>query len=124
MYKYTDINSLTLELLKLAREEYNYLLNLKSDEEYEDIFLLKKQELREKIDSLLKNSCLNKDEKIKLKDSLKECYSLEKKIETLYGEKLQLIKKNIANLNKEKKIKEAYAKSGMDFNLDKYLKKT
>lgn|GEM_PF-4036097 len=122
MYKYAEIQNLALDLLNLAEEEYNYLLKLENEEEYEDNFLHKKQELRNIIENLLIVKDLNEKDKKNLKEIFIKCHNLEEKIGLLYEEKLQLIRENMANINKEKKLKEAYAKSGMDFNLDNSLK--
>jgi len=122
VYKYAEIQNLALDLLNLAEEEYNYLLKLENEEEYEDNFLHKKQELRNIIENLLIVKDLNEKDKKNLKEIFIKCHNLEEKIGLLYEEKLQLIRENMANINKEKKLKEAYAKSGMDFNLDNSLK--
>lgn len=122
MFNYAEIQNLALDLLNLAEEEHTYLLELENEEEYEDNFLFKKQNLRNQIDCLLIESDLCKIDKENLKKIFIKCYNIEKKIGLLYEQKLQLIRENMVSVNKEKKLKEAYAKSGMDFNLDNNLK--
>ena len=68
MYKYAEIQNLALDLLNLAEEEYNYLLKLENEEEYEDNFLHKKQELRNIIENLLIVKDLNEKDKKNLKE--------------------------------------------------------
>ncbi len=118
MSKNLELFNLANKLHNLASEEFLYISGVNIEEEKINAFLEEKKKIRDDLSKLLPPKDILPDEKIKLKKILVETHKLEEKIGTCYKNKLSKLQINLGNLNKEKMVKEAYAKSGMDFGSD------
>ncbi len=118
MSKNLELFDLVNKLLNLASEEFSYISGDEVEESELKSFLEEKKRIREEISILLPPKDIFPNDKAKLKEILVETHKLEEKIGICYKEKLDKLQINLGKLNKEKKLKEAYAKSGMDFGTD------
>lgn len=124
MYKSSDLIKLCMNLSNVTNEEYEYISKENIKEELLSAFQEKKSTLKNKIEDELKKIKLNENEKKEIREILQNTYEIELKIGNIYKGNLEDIKTQIINLNKEKKLQEVYAKSGMKFGIDNNLKDT
>lgn len=118
MSKNLELIDLAKKLLDLASEELEYISSSIVEEDRLNAFVEEKKRIREGLSKLLPPKDILPREKAELKEILVETHKLEEKIGTCYKNKLNKLQINLGNLNKEKMVKEAYAKSGMDFGTD------
>lgn len=119
MSNYQKIKSLADNILVLAQKELEYLKENRIEQEKLDKFVKEKEGMRKEMDTLLPSEKLAPNEKTELKQVLTAAYDIEIEIGKIYKEKLDALGTNIGNLNREKKLQEAYAKGGMNFTGEK-----
>lgn len=122
MSSYSELHAVCQSLYDITREEYDYISGSDISEESLDIFKERKKTFRLSIENQMKNIILEDEDKKELKDILERTYELELIIGGIYKEKVEGIRQQMFNLNKEKRLQEAYAKSGMNFGADNSLK--
>ena len=122
MSNYSELYALCMELYEVTREEYDYINGSEISEEALDVFQERKKVFRVSIENQMKNLVLEDENKKELKGILERTYELELIIGGIYKEKVEEIRKQMFSLNREKKLQEAYAKSGMNFGADNSLK--
>jgi hypothetical protein len=119
---YSELYALCLELYDATREEYEYISGSDISEESLDVFRERKNAFRVSIENKMKNIVLEDEDKKELKGIFERTYELELIIGGIYKEKTEEIRQQIFSINKEKRLQEAYAKSGMNFGADNSLK--
>lgn len=122
MSSYSELYALCLELYDATREEYEYISGSDISEESLDVFRERKNAFRVSIENKMKNIVLEDEDKKELKGIFERTYELELIIGGIYKEKTEEIRQQIFSINKEKRLQEAYAKSGMNFGADNSLK--